>query len=45
MSFALRLLRSFEGATGAIVLVLLAVMALAAPFAFPGDPLRSSAIR
>ena len=39
MSFALRLLRSFEGATGAIVLLLLAVMALAAPFAFQGDPL------
>ena len=39
MSFALRLLRSFEGATGTIILVLLAVAALAAPLLFPGDPL------
>ncbi|WLD99568.1 ABC transporter permease [Agrobacterium leguminum] len=39
MSFALRLLRSFEGATGTIILVLLAVTALAAPLLFPGDPL------
>lgn len=34
MNFALRLLRSFEGATGTIILVLLAVAALAAPSSF-----------
>ncbi len=39
MSFTLRLLRSFEGAAGAIILMLLAVTALAAPLLFPGDPL------
>lgn len=39
MSFTLRLLRSFEGAAGAIILTLLAVTALAAPLLFPGDPL------
>ena len=39
MSFTLRLLRSFEGVAGAIILTLLAVTALAAPLLFPGDPL------
>lgn len=39
MSFASRLLRSFEGVTGVIVLTLLAATALAAPLLFPGDPL------
>lgn len=39
MSFALRLLRSFEGLAGVVILALLAVTALAAPLLFPGDPL------
>ena len=39
MSFAFRLLRSFEGMTGTVILVLLSLTALAAPAVFPGDPL------
>ena len=39
MSFAFRLLRSFEGMTGTVILVLLSLRALAAPAVFPGDPL------
>ena len=39
MSFAARFLRTGEGATGAVILFALAVLALAAPALFPHDPL------
>jgi peptide/nickel transport system permease protein len=40
MSSANRILRRPEAIAGALILFLLAAMALAAPFLFPGDPLR-----
>lgn len=39
MSFARRLLRSPEGLTGTLILLVLAGLALAAPYLFPRDPL------